>query len=410
MKRMISLVLAVCLVLALQAPALASEGGITKVNTYTGQFTDVPDSKWYADAVRIVYEYGMMTGVSDTLFNPTGTLSMAEAVTLASRLHSLYHGGDGTFPTGKPWYMPCVIYAEENGILSDDTVTDYSRPATRQEFALLISNALPEEVLPEINKIEDGEIPDVSYHPQMLGVLALENAGVLELNDNLLMLEMVFQQGLDKAERISTSEEFEAVYRLYRAGILSRNDASGTFTPRANIDRASVAAIVSRILEPSLRKTLHLQKPSAQLVPLEKLANLSSLRKNASDAELAQAYEAARPIVEPLLGLPRDSQLCGIALALRVLTDASIDYSTEEAHYNDPYGFFVLHVASCAGCTRATGLCLNMLGIPYEHVNENQYTHQWTRVNVDGTYWICDAYGLYCAPEVEPYRHPVVTD
>ena len=47
-----------------------------------------------------------------------------------------------------------------------------------------------------------------------------------------------------------------------------------------------------------------------------------------------------------------------------------------------------------------------MLGIPYEHVNENQYSHQWCRVNLNGTYWICDAYGLYCGPEPAPYRHP----
>lgn len=318
--------------------------------------------------------------------------------------------GTEFFPAGDPWYQPCVIYAEENGILSAGTVADYTRPATRQEFALLISNALPEEVLPEINEILDGQIPDVSHHPQMLGVLALENAGVLELNDQLLLLEMAFLQGLDQVERISTSEEFEAVYHLYRAGILTGNDPYGTFTPRSNIDRASVAAIVSRVLEPSLRKTLSLQKMPAQLVPMDKLANLSSLRKSASDAELAQAYEVARSIVEPLWGLPRDTQLCAIALALRVLTENSISYSMEEPHYNDPYGFFVKHFASCAGCTRATGLCLNMLGIPYEHVNENQYSHQWTRVNVDGTYWICDAFGLYCAPEVEPYQHPMITD
>ena len=59
------------------------------------------------------------------------------------------------------------------------------------------------------------------------------------------------------------------------------------------------------------------------------------------------------------------------------------------------------------GCTRTTGLCLNMLGIPYEHVNENQWSHQWCRVPMpDGSYWICDAYGLYCGPEPAPYQHP----
>ena len=45
--------------------------------------------------------------------------------------------------------------------------------------------------------------------------------------------------------------------------------------------------------------------------------------------------------------------------------------------------------------------------IPYEHVNENQWSHQWCRVPMpDGSYWICDAYGLYCGPEPAPYQHP----
>ena len=106
--------------------------------------------------------------------------------------------------------------------------------------------------------------------------------------------------------------------------------------------------------------------------------------------------------------------LAGLATATTIIPDqelrrrfeSGMSYSTDVPHYNDPYGYFVVGVASCAGCTRATGLCLNILGISYEHVNENQWGHQWCRVNVNGTYWICDAYGLYCGPEPAPYTHP----
>lgn len=149
----------------------------------------------------------------------------------------------------------------------------------------------------------------------------------------------------------------------------------------------------------------------AALVPINQLANLSSLKKKCTDAEFQAAYDAAVPIVSPLVGKSREEQLTGIARALRKMFDSGqVDYSMTASHYNDPYGFFVLGVGSCAGCTRATGLCLNMLGIPYEHVNENQYVHQWCRVNVDGTYWICDAYGLYVGPEPAPYAHPNFTE
>ena len=139
---------------------------------------------------------------------------------------------------------------------------------------------------------------------------------------------------------------------------------------------------------------------------MKELANLKSLQKKATDEQLAQAYDAALEIVRPLASLPREEQLEGIKNALRTRFESGMDYSTSAEHYNDPYGYLVLGAASCAGCTRTTGLCLNILGIPYEHVNEDKWSHQWCRVNIDGTYWICDAYGLYAGPEPAPYTHP----
>ena len=143
-------------------------------------------------------------------------------------------------------------------------------------------------------------------------------------------------------------------------------------------------------------------------VPLKQLANYKSLKRKMTDAEFEQAYQEALKIVTPLALMSREDQLYAIASALRsMVDDGTVAYSTDTPHYNDAYGYLVLHVASCAGCTRTTGLCLNILGIPYEHVNENQWGHQWCRIPMDdGTYWICDAYGLYCGPEPAPYQHP----
>ena len=141
-------------------------------------------------------------------------------------------------------------------------------------------------------------------------------------------------------------------------------------------------------------------------VPINKLANYKSIKKKMTDAEFQMAYNAALQIVTPLAGKSREEQVRGIATTLRNITDSGIQYSMWDNHYNDPYGFFILGTASCAGCARATGLCLNILGMPYEHVNENQYSHQWCRVNVNGAYWICDAFGLAVGPEPAPYFHP----
>lgn len=53
---------------------------------------------------------------------------------------------------------------------------------------------------------------------------------------------------------------------------------------------------------------------------------------------------------------------------LRYSVDSGqVYYSTDELHYNDPYGYFVPSVDSCAGCARVTGLYVGAEPAPYEH-------------------------------------------
>ena len=372
-RKLTALLLTLTLILSLAAPAFAAGvPAFDKVNPYTpGQFTDVPASNRWAANVQAAYEFGLMGGITSTTFDTEGSLTIAQGLAMACRLHGAYCDESPSLEElaqagSSPWYQPYIRYAEVHMIADVSEVTNFNEPITRGDFAGIIYAATPEAALPQINNVPDGAIPDVP----------------------------------------ASSYFAEPVYGLYRAGILTGNDAYGTFALDSSISRGAVAAIVSRIADPALRRTFTLQEKPFQPVPMAQLANLKSLRKNASDAELAQAYEAALKIVTPLANLSREEQLYGIAVALRAMFDAGMNYSMDAPHYNDPYGYLVLGSASCAGCTRATGLCLNMLGIPYEHVNENQYSHQWCRVNLGGTYWICDAYGLYCGPEPAPYTHP----
>lgn len=405
-KRAVSLLLATSLLLALYTPASAANlTRFPKVNTYeTEHFSDVDPSIWYAENVRITYEYGLMTGKPSTRFDPSGNLTAAEAIVIASRLHNTYYGNNVGFKAASPWYQSYVDYAKKNKIIERDY--NYGALVSRLDFALFISNALPDSALPKINDIKQNDIPDLyAGSPYNDAVAALVNSGVLGSGSTsrLQLLSSAMGSGVGT---VPASKEQDAAYRLYRAGILAGSDRYGTFNPESNIMRSEAAAILSRTVEPSLRKQITLVKKTVELIPVDQLANLPNVRERASSAQFAEAYDVAKAIVEPLRGLSRETQLCAIALALRVITEENIAYSMESAHYADPYGFFVDHSASCAGCTRATGLCLNMLGIPYEHVNENAYSHQWTRVNLNGTYWICDAYGLYCGPEEVPYQHP----
>lgn len=151
------------------------------------------------------------------------------------------------------------------------------------------------------------------------------------------------------------------------------------------------------------------------IVPIDQLANYKSLKKNMTDEEFQAAYNEALKIVQPLVGLDWNTQMIQLESALRARFDAGMTYSTSSPHYNDPYGYLILGSASCAGCTRTTGLCLNMLGYSYEHVNENQWDHQWCRIYIgvefnglQDIYWICDPYAGYSGPEFMPYQHPTL--
>ncbi len=366
MKRFASWLLAALTMASLCIPAAAAGSKFQKVNDYTaGQFTDVPADAWCAANVQTAYEYGIMGGKTGTYFDANGSLTVAQTVVMACRMNSQYYGRTIELDEAPdPWYQPYLDYAGKNGIVCGFDRWDVS--VSRADFAVILHSALPQAALPVISSIETDAIPDVQ----------------------------------------SSASYADAVYALYKAGVLTGNDKKGTFAPDSSISRGAAAAIISRMVDPALRKVVTLEKAPFEPVPMKELANLKSIQKKCTDAELQAAYDIALEIVTPLAKKSTEEQLYGIARELRRLFDSGMSYSTDTPHYNDPYGYFVLKTASCAGCTRATGLCLNILGIPYEHVNENQWGHQWCRVNVDGSYWICDAYGLYCGEEPGPYQHP----
>lgn len=194
-------------------------------NVSTDQFTDVLSSKWYAEKVKTVCEYGLMSGTSSTSFSPEKNMSIAEAITVAAQLNNTYYAKQYEFPIGSPWYQPYVEYALEEGIISKP-YDNYGAPISRGEFAIIISNVFS---LPVINEIEDSMIPDVP----------------------------------------SGSSYYDAVYYLYRAGIISGTDSYGTFKPDAEISRAEVSVILGNMVDSSLRK--HFALPSSIVLPHSKI-------------------------------------------------------------------------------------------------------------------------------------------
>lgn len=144
------------------------------------------------------------------------------------------------------------------------------------------------------------------------------------------------------------------------------------------------------------------------ITPKELLYQRKSLRKGCSQAEFFNAYDEAYPIVlAARASAPNNmyGQMSYIANVLynRINYNPGVRYKTSGAHYNDPCGVFgnvdkypngmrIPYGADCAGTTRAMGLCLNMLQIPYQHINENQWKQQWCRVVINGKAYALDPY------------------
>lgn len=191
-----------------------------KVNSYVnGHYDDVKISDWFSPNVAEAYELGLMIGSSETYFNAKGNVTIAEAITMAARIHLIYTTGSEKFNPTTPWYQSYVDYALQKGIIKQG-YSDYGKTATRAEFAAILAGALSDDALPVINQIDDGSIPDVA----------------------------------------ANTAYGSQVYRLYRAGILAGNDSFGTFTPDSNIARAAAAAIVTRMANASLRVEVSLEK------------------------------------------------------------------------------------------------------------------------------------------------------
>lgn len=147
-------------------------------------------------------------------------------------------------------------------------------------------------------------------------------------------------------------------------------------------------------------------KSNFKPVAITKLQCYKSYRKYMTKAQFKKAYNKALKMVLPAGDLSKKEQLRYVTGVLRAYFDQNMSYTSSKPHYNDPYGYLCLKRASCAGCARTTGLCLNILGIKYEHVNENKWTHQWCRVKVGSQYWIADPYGMYCGKEPAKRKHP----
>ena len=118
-KKLLAILLTVCMVLSM-APAALAAGSV---------FTDVNAGDWFAEEVEYVYDNGLMNGVGDNAFDPSGTVTRAMVWTTLARLDGVNTAGSD------PWWLAGQKWAMENGI-SDGTMAENN--ITREQLVTMI--------------------------------------------------------------------------------------------------------------------------------------------------------------------------------------------------------------------------------------------------------------------------------
>lgn len=210
-----SLLMLLCLVLYAPAAAADGLGAYKDVKTYrSGMFTDVPTGSWCEGGVRAVYAKGIMQGTSANRFSPNQTVTWAQAVAIAARLHAAYTGNQLPAPSAR-WYASYLSYVKQAGLLPSTCPEDAqiaSRAITRQELAGLFSGVLPDAEIPAVNDHSAG-VPD-------------SQAAALEFRG--------------------------AIQKMYAAGVFT-GKSSGAFDPAGSATRGEIAVITARLLLPGQR-------------------------------------------------------------------------------------------------------------------------------------------------------------
>ena len=120
-------------------------------------FDDVTLADWFYNAVGTAYQYGIVNGISETEFNPNGTVTREETAVMierAAELCGLQIQMDATaardvlagfidYVKASQWAMPSLAVCVQEGIISDEELELRPKePVTRAEVAQMLYNLL----------------------------------------------------------------------------------------------------------------------------------------------------------------------------------------------------------------------------------------------------------------------------
>lgn len=131
--------------------------GLGLVPKANGKFADIPEDAWYAGYVGTASTYGIVSGVSDTAFNPSGDITREEVATMVARAAALC-GMDTKVEQGEvrdiiapfadyvktsDWSRASLAFCYREGILNEEDLNIQPKALIKRcETAQMIFNML----------------------------------------------------------------------------------------------------------------------------------------------------------------------------------------------------------------------------------------------------------------------------
>ncbi|MCD7854190.1 MAG: S-layer homology domain-containing protein [Clostridiales bacterium] len=165
-------------------------------------FTDVSSSSWYYTYISQAYSLGLISGFSDTAFQPEGTVTAAQLLSILYRAD----GNSSESSSEGNWYDAAVDWAKENSIILDDNGWSFiaTENLTREQVMVIIYRYM---LYKGIDVSAEGDLSAFT----------------------------------DNSDISSYAED--AVLALVSQGIISGDDA-GTLRPQGTLTRAEVCVIL----------------------------------------------------------------------------------------------------------------------------------------------------------------------
>ncbi len=208
---------------------------MTAVTASAADFADVK-GHWAERVINRLADAGVVSGLSDTEFNPDGTVTRAEFLKMALGAADIeetqYRSGECLDVKSTDWYAPCVQSALDKGLLPQGMIKNYSVEVVETEDG---SKAVYSG---EFNAATPIKREEMAY---------IAEAALQYSVDDADKLEMPVDLPFDDVSGISIWA-LDGVRHAYANSLVSGMD-DGTFCPQQTATRAQAAVIISNLLD-----------------------------------------------------------------------------------------------------------------------------------------------------------------